>query len=118
MIYKKTTKAIVLSVPIFLLALPFLAMAASGTPTVVLLNPIGEDNPMVIIANVIRAILGVLGAVTLLMFVYGGFMLIFSAGNEERLKKGRETLIWSIIGLAVVLSSYSILSYLFTILAQ
>lgn len=74
------------------------------------------DDPVAIIGNIIRAMLGVVGAVTLLMFLYGGFMLIFSAGEQEKLEKGRKTLIWAIIGLAIVLSSYSILSYVFKIL--
>jgi len=82
-----------------------------------LTNPIAESNPVKIVAYVIRAMLGVLGAITLLMFIYGGFMLVFSGGNEEQLKKGRGTLVWAIIGMAIVLSSYSILSYLFKILA-
>jgi cobalamin biosynthesis Mg chelatase CobN len=97
--------------------------AASGsgsgtTTTTSLSNPLKEDNPIAIIGNIIRAMLGVVGAVTLLMFLYGGFMLIFSAGEQEKLDKGRKTLIWSIIGLAIVLSSYSILSYVFKILLQ
>jgi len=80
-------------------------------------NPVGEASVIVIVGNVIRAMLGMLGAATLIMFVYGGFMMVFSAGNEERLKKGRGTLVWAIIGMAIALSSYSILSYLFKILA-
>jgi len=79
-------------------------------------NPLKEDNPVAIIGNIIRAMLGVVGAVTLLMFIYGGFMLIFSGGEQEKLEKGRKTLIWAIIGLAIILSSYSILSYVFKIL--
>jgi hypothetical protein len=93
------------------------ASTAASSSSTELTNPISESNPTIIIANVIRAMLGVLGAVTLLMFIYGGFMLVFSQGNEEKLKKGRGTLIWAIIGMAIVLTSYSILSYVFKIIA-
>lgn len=92
--------------------------ATTATSTTTLNNPLKEDNPVAIIGNIIRAMLGVVGAVTLLMFLYGGFMLIFSAGEQEKLEKGRKTLIWAIIGLAIVLSSYSILSYVFKILVS
>lgn len=92
---------------------PTSADTSTCDPNTQLCNPIGESHPDVIVANVIRAMLGVLGAVSLLMFIYGGFLLVFSHGEEEKIKKGRGTLIWAIIGMAIILSSYSILSYLF-----
>ncbi|MFH0818772.1 MAG: hypothetical protein V1898_02140 [Patescibacteria group bacterium] len=97
-------------IAIIFMAMPFTVLAGG------LQNPIKADNPVEIIALILKAMLGVLGGVTLIMFIYGGFMLIFSGGGEEKLKKGRDTLLWAIIGMAVVLSSYSILSYFFKIL--
>lgn len=94
-----------------------LAATTSTSTSASLPNPLGDQtDPVQITANIIKAILGILGAVTLIMFIYGGFKIIFSAGNEQKLEKGRNTLIWAIIGLAIVLSSYSILNYVFTAL--
>lgn len=70
---------------------------------------------IVIIATILQVMLGFVGAAALLMFVWGGFHMIFSGGNEEKIKKGRDTLVWAAIGLAIVLSSYAILSYTFKI---
>lgn len=75
-----------------------------------------QQSPVLIIATLIQALLGIVGAGALLMFIWGGFHMIFSGGNEETIKKGRTILIWAVVGLLVVLSSYAVLNYLFTIL--
>lgn len=69
-----------------------------------------------VVGYALRAMLGMLGAVTLLMFVYGGFMLVWAHGNEEMIKKGQTTILWAVIGMAFVLSSYALLKYLFQLI--
>ena len=39
-------------------------------------NPLGVDDPRVIIGNVIRALLGIAGSLALLVFIFGGFTLL------------------------------------------
>ncbi|MDD4901577.1 MAG: pilin [Patescibacteria group bacterium] len=56
-------------------------------------------------------ILASVGAIALLFFVYGGFVFILSGGNEERVKEGKQILINSIIGLAIVFTSYIIIRF-------
>ena len=63
-----------------------------------------------IINVVIKAALGIIGAVTLLMFVWGGFQWLTSAGNPEKVAAGTQTMIWAVIGVFLVLSSYILLS--------
>jgi len=70
-----------------------------------------NDDPRIIIGNIIRAALALIGAVALAMFILGGYMWLFSAGNQERVKKGRNTLVWASIGLAVIFASYGIVSW-------
>lgn len=76
-------------------------------------NPISTTNPVEIIAFVTKTLLGILGAAALLMFIYGGSLWMFSNGEEDKMKKGRGTLLWATFGLALVLSSYGILSFIF-----
>lgn len=97
------------------LAAPLLALAQSES----LSSPFGDDKsqtePILFIAVIIQALLGIVGAGALLMFVWGGFHMIFSGGSEERIKKGRDTLLWAVIGMAVILSSYAVLNFTFGI---
>lgn len=77
-------------------------------------NPLGNVNSIPeLVNNIVRTLLGIVGAVSLLMFVYGGVLWMTSAGNAQRIEKGKETLIWATIGLAVIFASYSILRVIF-----
>lgn len=81
---------------------------------VTLNNPLaeGDDDVSVntIIGRVINAILGVIGSLALLMFVYGGITWMTSSGSPEKVKKGRDIIIWSVIGLAVIFFSYALVN--------
>lgn len=93
------------------------AVPASTSPTQ-LMPPFGSASadPTAIVGTIIQAMLGIVGAATLFVFIWAGFRLIFSDGNEEKITKSRETLVWAVIGLALILASYSILQYTFTVL--
>jgi hypothetical protein len=92
-----------------------IAVAAFGDTSgpVTLTNPIGETNPNLIIGKVIEAILGIVGSLALLMFIYGGFTWMLAAGNNERVQKGKEILIWATVGLIVIFSSYAMIKLIF-----
>lgn len=94
-----------------MIALPVIVQAASLT------NPLGETDPERIIANVIRVVLGIVGAISLVIIIYGGFMMMISAGNQERVDKGRKALMWAVIGLFVVFGSYGISTAIFNALS-
>jgi hypothetical protein len=76
-------------------------------------NPIGGGgfvNPQLIISNVIRAILALTGSMALLVFVYGGFNWVMSAGNDEKIQKGKDMMFWASVGLAVIFFSYTLVT--------
>jgi hypothetical protein len=111
----------------FALALIFFPLVHASAATSTLENcPNGRsgekctnlDNPLaskttevpVIIGKIIQFALSLMGSITLLMFVWGGFQWLSSAGNAEKIKKGSQTMIWAAIGVMLVLSSYIILT--------
>ena len=61
-----------------------------------------------LIIKVIRWILAITLAIDVLFLIIGGFLYITSAGNEERAKKGRTTVINAIIGLVIIILAYVI----------
>ena len=89
------------------------SVGSGDTATAQLENPIQASTVPEIVVNVIQVLLTLLGSAALLVFIYGGIMMITSAGNEERLKKARSTLIWAIAGLVIILVSYSLMSFIF-----
>lgn len=66
------------------------------------------QDPRVTVATVIRAALGVVGIIFLILTLYAGALWMMSGGNEEQIAKAKKTLTASIIGLIIVISAYSI----------
>jgi hypothetical protein len=64
--------------------------------------------------NLSNMILGIVGSLTLAMFVYGGVMLVISGGSSERISKGKEIILGSVVGLFIVFGSYMIISFVST----
>lgn len=58
-------------------------------------------------------VLAVIGAVAFLFFMFGGVVWIFSGGNEDRIKKGRDIMLWASLGLAVMFLAYAIVALVF-----
>ncbi len=60
------------------------------------------------IANIINIILSLLGVIFLAFTIYGGLIWMTAQGNEERVKKARELITESVIGVVIVLAAYAI----------
>lgn len=58
-------------------------------------------------------ILGIVGSLTLLMFVYGGVMFLISAGSSERVTQAKGIIVGAVIGIAIVFTSYMIIGFVF-----
>jgi len=76
-------------------------------------NPLGETDPVALISRVIFAVLGLTGAIALVMFIWGGLQWMTAAGNAEKVTKGRDTLMWAALGLIIIFSSYAVLTAVF-----
>ncbi|MFH1947314.1 MAG: pilin [Candidatus Magasanikbacteria bacterium] len=66
-----------------------------------------------LIGNLIKTAMGLMGSVGLVMFVYGGLLWMTAAGNSEHQKKAMNVLLWSSMGIIVILASYVIVSFVF-----
>lgn len=83
---------------------------SGGSGGTVTLNPpagIGKNlTPQVFIGKIINSALGIVGSLALLMFIYGGFTWLTSAGSADKVTKGKNILVWATIGLVVIFMSY------------
>jgi hypothetical protein len=86
----------------------------SGSKTVSLTNPIGSSDVPTLIGKIISAVLGVIGSLALLMVIYGGFTWMLAAGSSEKIKKGRDIIVWAILGLVVIFTSYALVRFVIT----
>jgi len=67
-----------------------------------------------LLGRVINAILGIVGSLALVMFIYGGIIWMTSSGNAEQVTKGKNIVIWATIGLVVIFSAYALVSFVLT----
>ena len=84
-----------------------------GVDTAELDPPVSGTFPQVI-GKVIKAFLGIVGTISLVMFVYGGITILTAAGRGPQITKGRNTLIWASLGIIIVFASYAILKFVFS----
>ncbi len=81
-----------------------------GSPGSGLQNPLGNkcDLYQLISAIIDKVFLPIGGVLAVFFIIYSGFLLVTSAGNEEKLKTGKKTLVWALIGSAILLGSWVI----------
>lgn len=69
-----------------------------------------------IISTVVTAILGVVGAIAVVVIVYSGILYLVSAGSEDKIKTAKSTLTAAIIGLVIAVAAYVIVNAVVTAL--
>lgn len=72
---------------------------------------LGDNDPRVIVANVIRVALGFLGIVAVGLILYAGWLYMSAAGEMEKVDKAKKILTGAIIGLVIILSAFGIASF-------
>ncbi|MEK9152813.1 MAG: pilin [Patescibacteria group bacterium] len=110
---------------LFLIASPILA---ADTPAVdasraleqpvAIPTPLGSVNIQEAIGHVIINVLGMVGSIALVMFIYGGFLYMTAQGNEEQVTKGKKTLVWASLGLVVVFGAYAMVNFVVSTLSK
>lgn len=83
-------------------------------PTYKIKSPIGEVTGPELIGRIIKTVLGVVGALALAMFVFGGFTWLTSGGSPDKIKKGKDILMWAVIGLVIIFTSYTLVDFILT----
>ena len=60
------------------------------------------------VGKIINIFLSLLGTIAIVLIVYAGFLWMTAGGNEESLTKAKDLLLNAVIGLAIILTAYSI----------
>ena len=91
-------------------------------------EPVKLNNPLtgsatsveipVLLGKIISYTMGLIGSLALVMFIYGGVTWMLSAGNQEQVTKGKQTLMWAVLGLAIIFTSYALVTFVLTAIGQ
>src|SRR3989344_3541677 len=74
---------------------------------------LGTQDVRITIARIIRAALGLLGIVTVVIIIYGGFLWMTAGGNDEQVGKAKKWIYSGIIGLVIIFAAYALTQFIF-----
>lgn len=119
---KKLLSGLVLGATMLTLAVVFAPAASAATPltaddlgiTYAADTGLGSRDIRDTVSTVIRAALGLLGIVAVVIILIGGFTWMTAGGNDEKVAEAKKWIFSGVIGLAIILSAYALASYVIT----
>jgi hypothetical protein len=72
---------------------------------------LGTQDVRTTVSNVIKAFMGLLGIVAVVIILLGGFKWMTAGGNEEKVSEAKKLIISGIIGLVIIMSAYAIAQF-------
>lgn len=111
-------KLLICLLPVTVLTLLLVSGAEAISLNDATFKPLGNLSIPQIIGKVIAVLLGISGVLALLMFVYGGVMWMTAQGASDQVAKAQKTIIWSVLGLVAIFSSYAVISLVLGLLSQ
>ena len=96
-------KAAIAIAPSFVLLFPML-VGAEAFP-----NPLGATTGFdVLLQRILQAVVTIATPFIVLMIIFAGFQIVTAGGNEDKLSKGRQTLLWTLVGGLIVLGAQAL----------
>lgn len=63
------------------------------------------------ITTVINYFLGLLGLVAVGFLIYSGILMVTAGGNDEQITKARKVIMYAVVGIVIILLSYTIVTF-------
>lgn len=63
------------------------------------------------LSNIITNVIAILGLVAVIAIIVGGVSYMTASGDQSKIKKAKDTILYAVIGLVVVLLSYAIVNW-------
>ncbi len=114
---------VILIIFIIILILPYLVFASN--PAQDLLEQVGSERESApyqtvnetslaeILGTVVSAFLGLLGVIFIVLIIYAGYNWMTAEGEEEKVKKAKDTIRQAIIGLVLIIAAYAIWAFIY-----
>lgn len=67
------------------------------------------------VGQLINGAMSIIGIIFLILTVYGGFRILLSRGESDKIKVGRETILYGVIGMIIVVISYALTDFVFDV---
>ena len=95
-------------------AMPVLAqnnfISPSDNPQSVASATGGQGSIRQLALQIVNFFLGFLGIVAVMMIIYGGFLYVTAAGNDEKVGQAKKIIMYAVIGIIIILVSFAIVN--------
>ena len=106
----KRVVGVFLRVSYFLVLLFFLvsyrgvALAdGEGGPEISLPNPLGETETIPqLLEQIVRFLRDIASPIVAIVVIYGAFQILFAAGDPEKFATGKKTILYAVVGYAII----------------
>ncbi len=104
---------------------PTATYAACGSPADCVKAGVGKAGgggataePQEIIKTIVRALLFLIGAISVIMIIIGGFRYVVSQGDSGNVTAAKNTILYAVIGLIVAIFAWAIVDFVIDNLAK
>ncbi|MBU1017982.1 pilin [Patescibacteria group bacterium] len=63
------------------------------------------------ITTIINYFLGLLGLIAVAMLIYAGVLMVTAGGNDEQVTKARKIIMYAVVGIVIILLSYTVVTF-------
>ena len=81
-------------------------------------DPLPTDDPKYckdgIFTSIVNVALFLIGAISVIMIVYGGIRYTTSGGNDKNVTAAKDTILYAVVGLVVAILAYAIVNFVIT----
>lgn len=81
-------------------------------------NTGGQGDFRTLLLTFVDFFLGFLGLLAVLMVIYGGFLYLTAAGDEGKTETGKKVILYSVIGIVIILIAFALVNTVLSGLAQ
>lgn len=72
---------------------------------------LGEADLKTTVLNIIRLLLGLMTLIAVTLIIYGGFVWLTAAGNEDNIEKAKRIISAAVVGLIIILLAWAIVIF-------
>jgi hypothetical protein len=101
----------------FILAFPVFAQEGNvGGSSVTLNNPVGSSTITELLHKITTGLVTIATPIVGIMVLVGAFQMLFAAGDPEKFKRGKKTILYTVIGYAIILLATGVTSIIKSVL--
>jgi hypothetical protein len=109
----KSLKKLPALLSLAIIAGPSAALAAGGvTPPTIVPSSSASADPKALALKVFNYALWFVGIIALGFLIWGGIQFVMSGGDETKVTKARNTILYAVVGIIVVIISLGIINFL------